>query len=188
MLPEYLRREQLDREFLNSLGTHLGPAARSGEDLPPLGPSQVQLARFCYTRTVHCECWSLRSSRGASRIRYQISDETHPVNESGSFPVLSSTLRWPTLSKLIWIIDHSVFYGTTIGLYFGLLAWAYGEEGTNPHSLAGEIEVYSEFYPQLPACYTQATLLWADRAIWTRLRSGARKSSYVTMANNGVRI
>lgn len=163
MLPEYLRREQLDREFLNTVGTLLGPAARSGEDLSPLGSSEVQLAGFCYTRTVHCECWSLRGSRGASRIRYRVSDETDPFNESGSFPVLSSTLRWPTLGKVIWMIDHSVLYGTTTGLYFGLLAFAYGEEGTDPHSLAGEINVYSEFYPQLPAWYEQATLRWADR-------------------------
>lgn len=163
LLPQYLRQEQLDGDFLNILGWLCGPAARSGEDLPPLKPQQYELAGFCYTRTVHCECWSLRASCGLHRIYYHIDDETDPGAESGTRPALLTTTAWPSLGKLIWIIDHSVMYGQSQGMYFSSLVWEYADYGSDPHSLIGDIRVYSAFYPALSDWYQQATQRWAAR-------------------------
>lgn len=162
-LPEYLRSEKLDREFLNTLTATLGPAARSGEDLPPLGPGQVQLAGFCATQTVHCECWSLSAYRGKSRIRYHFSDEGDPDGLNGSRLALQTTTAWPSLGKLIWMIDNSDFSDGYTGLYFAALVEEVREQSAEPASLIGDIEVYSHFYPQLSGWYDAAVRVWARK-------------------------
>lgn len=161
-LPDYLQEEKLDREYLRDLSFSGLFGARSGEDLPRLRPRQVQLAGFCYTQTVHCECWSFRAFRGVSRIRYSFADET---DLDGNYPVelaLKTTLEWPSLGKLIWMLDHGDFFSDFPGIYFPTLIWPVWEGGEAPEEMTGYVKVHSEFYPALQDWYEQATLFWED--------------------------
>src|SRR6056297_2582198 len=116
-LPPMLRGESLSREFKNLLSLTVGPAARGGEDLPTLSEGQIELVRFQYTQTIHQEAWSFRARQGRERIRYAIEDEY----ELDVSLVLRSTRAWPSLGKLIWMLDHSDV-GAAEGLYFGDLS------------------------------------------------------------------
>lgn len=160
--PGYLHQEKLDREFLRAV-THLGgSAARSGEDLPALRRGQLQIAGFCNTYTTHCECWSLRAYEGVSRIRYEFVDEMDHEKVNGPRLALLSTLTWPTLGKLIWMIDHSAYSDCAPSLYFSMLVCLVVEQGDNPSDLVEHIRVYSEFYPELSRWYRTAVRLWAQ--------------------------
>lgn len=161
-LPQELRAEKLSREFLRELTFAGGTAARSGEDLPALRRGQVQIAGFCNTYTTHCECWSLRAYEGVSRVRYEIVDEMDHEKVNGPRPALLSTMQWPTLGKLIWMIDHSDYSDCAPSLYFSMLVCLVAEQGDDPRDLVDHIRVYSEFYPELSRWYRSAVRCWAD--------------------------
>jgi len=160
-LPAHLQQEKLDREYLNYIGRAVGPAARSGEDLPPLRHGQFQLAAFCYKHTTHRECWSFRAYIGKSRIRYSICDECDPDGFDEPRPALLTSKELPTLGKLIWMLDNSDLSAGFTGLYFITLTDQI-ENGRHPSLVLDDIKVHSEFYPQLPLWYEKAVQFWAE--------------------------
>ncbi len=156
-LPPYLASESLPREFKNLLSLTVGPAARGGEDLPTLSEGQIELVRFQYTETIHQEAWSFRATEGRERIRYTIEDEY----ELDVSLALRSTRAWPSLGKLIWMLDHSDV-GAAEGLYFGDLSLRLESEVEAPGELKNFIRVSSFFYPAVGEWYDAAFEAWCQ--------------------------
>ncbi len=83
-LEAWMLEEDIGPQAKFALGA-IHPALRRGEDLPDLGPRDVEIARIAFTRTVHCEITSVRARPAGRRIR--IASWT------------SSTRRWSTSSR-----------------------------------------------------------------------------------------
>ncbi len=158
-LPPLLRSESLSREFKDVLSRSIGPGIRGGEDLPPLSEGQIEVVRFRYSRTVHEEAWSFRATRGAERIHFRVEDEDGLDTE----PPLRSVRSWPSLGKLIWILDRTVI-GAATGLYFGDLSLRLEHEVANPEDFRNFILASSFFYPAIGQWYVAAFDAWC-RAI-----------------------
>lgn len=158
-LPELLRGESLDDEMKDAISREIGPGVRGGEDLPPLSDRQIEMVRFRHTQTVREEAWSFRASRGAERIYFRVQDEYDSDTELAR----SSTRAWPSLGKLIWILDRTAI-GAATGLYFGDLSLRLGNDVDTPGELRDSIKVSSFFYPAIGEWYDAAFEAWG-RAI-----------------------
>ncbi|MFP4431182.1 MAG: hypothetical protein ACLFPV_08040 [Spirochaetaceae bacterium] len=158
-LPPLLRSESLSREFKDLLTLSIGPGVRGGEDLPPLSDRQIEVVRFRYTQTIHREAWSFRGTQSRERIYFDVADE-YDLNTE---PALGSSRAWPSLGKLIWILDRSEI-GETTGLYFGDLSLRLGNDVEDPEELRDFIKVSSFFYPAIGEWYDAAFEAWC-RAI-----------------------
>jgi hypothetical protein len=154
-LPELFRTESLTWDLKDEISREIGPGVRGGEDLPPLSDRQVEVVRFRYTRTVHEEAWSFRATQGRQRIYFDVEDECGLTAE----PALGSARAWPSLGKLIWILDRSVV-GSAKGLYFGDLALRLENEVRQPEELRDFIQVSSFFYPAIGEWYEAAFEAW----------------------------
>jgi hypothetical protein len=158
-LPELFRSESLSDDLKDEISREIGPDVRGGEDLPPLSERQMELVRFRYGRTVHQEAWSFRATQGSERIYFRVEDEYELDTE----PALKSVRSWPSLGKLIWILDRTVI-GAAEGLYFGDLTLRLENEVSDPEELRDFILASSFFYPAIGEWYAAAFEAWC-RAI-----------------------
>lgn len=154
-LPMDLQSESLAPEIRDLVGRFVGPGSRGGEDLPPLSENQLELVRYRYTQTVHQEAWSFRATKGRERDYYSGVDE----GEADLRPAMRSTREWPSLGKLIWMLDRS-WLGEGAGLYFGDFCWRVANDGLGLDEPRGSIEVSSLFYPAVGAWYDAAFEAW----------------------------
>lgn len=141
------------------------PALRSGEDLPEEEPDEIEIARWWYTRTVHCEVTSLRARRSRGMYHYEVVDEY-----GADFELRITRSRLPlTLRRVIQLIDSASaleYDHAPGGLIFGDLGFRLQQDGGGPEAcsrLLGFIAVDSDHYPELGDWYRAAIDDWLEK-------------------------
>jgi hypothetical protein len=143
----------------------LHPGLRGGEDLPDLGPREVEVARIWFTRTVHREVTSVRARPAGPRIRFRVVDE-YCEDGDVAFVISPSNSRHPLIfAHLIYLIDKATIPGDDSEQPGLVMPWwdDWMRFETDPEALRGSIGVSSEFYPQLSAWYDDVFEEWCRR-------------------------
>ncbi|MDP6154034.1 MAG: ankyrin repeat domain-containing protein [Phycisphaeraceae bacterium] len=139
-----------------------GRAFIGGEELPDYGNGEVEIARVCINPSIH-RVISIRASRDGGVIHYDIVDEL-----DSQFKLKPRTSEQPlSLRELVQLIDTARCsgLGNRAGLVTAAIDLALDQSRTDLESVAGLLDVTSDFYSDLNAWYRLAIDKYAARQV-----------------------